>query len=328
MGNDYTKLHQIVLGIYKDFQKICDKHNLRYFAISGTTLGAVLWKGIIPWDDDIDIAMPVSDFRKFVKLCKTSLPPHLAFSEYIWFGGKLHDKRTTFTNINYIHDPSRYNGIFIDIVPLIALPNDESERSQFIDNLKTFQKFGILFDRYDDNEYGLTKLTHWRNSIMTAHEFGSTDYVMDFSDPRYVLSSKGFINPTIMPFEDTTIPVSSNYKEDLTTQYGKYQKYPPESARGSIHFDQSVLELHTPYQTIATEYQNLPKWIKSLFTKKNQNEGSYLKSLYYNQDLANKANQEKDLITEKLNKTTATLAELRQYHRQHPIKSIFKKSPN
>ena len=324
MDSDFSKLHQIVLNIYKDFQKICSEHNLHYFAISGTTLGAVLWNGIIPWDDDMDIAMPVEDYKKFVKICKKSLPAHLAFSEYIWFGGKLHDKNTTYTNINYIHDPSRYNGVFIDIVPLIGLPNDETERKSFIKNLETFQKFGILFDRYQDKEYGLIKLNQWKDSILQAFPFGSTNYLMDFSDPRYVLSSKGFLNPLIMPFEDTTIPVSSNYEEDLSIQYGKYQKYPPKNQRNSIHFEQSILKLNTPYQTIASEYHKLPQWTKQMLTKKNQNEGSYLKSLYYNQDLLEKSNQEKTQALEELDK----LSKMQRYHQEHPIKSIFKKMPD
>ena len=56
MDDDNLALHSIILDIYRDFKKICDIHHLRYFAISGTTIGAVYWNNIIPWDDDMDIA--------------------------------------------------------------------------------------------------------------------------------------------------------------------------------------------------------------------------------------------------------------------------------
>ena len=62
------------LEILKVFQDICSRHNLRYFAIGGTCLGAVRHKGFIPWDDDVDVAMPYEDYAKFKAIARTELP--------------------------------------------------------------------------------------------------------------------------------------------------------------------------------------------------------------------------------------------------------------
>ena len=61
------------MKILKDFMRICDENNLDYFGLAGTGIGAVRHKGFIPWDDDIDIALPRKDFDKFIELAKIHL---------------------------------------------------------------------------------------------------------------------------------------------------------------------------------------------------------------------------------------------------------------
>ena len=62
------KLHSIEIEILDEFVRICNKHNLQYFLIGGTLLGAVRHKGFIPWDDDLDVAMPRNDYENFLKI--------------------------------------------------------------------------------------------------------------------------------------------------------------------------------------------------------------------------------------------------------------------
>ena len=67
------RVQQTELGILKDFMALCDKHGLTYFGIAGTGIGAIRHKGFIPWDDDIDIALPRKDYEIFLKLARKYL---------------------------------------------------------------------------------------------------------------------------------------------------------------------------------------------------------------------------------------------------------------
>lgn len=291
---DIKKLHSIILNIYAVFKEICEKNHLRYFAISGTTIGAALWNGIIPWDDDIDIAMPIEDYEKFIKLAAKFLPNHLEIQEYPWFGCKLHDNRTTFTNIYYASTPKRYNGVFIDIVPIFALPNDEKNRNQIIQKLNKYRENALLKDCYNITKDSLTtqELKDLRKSILHSYEFGTTNFVMDFSDPRYVLKSTGFETPIITQFENTTIPISSNWKEDLQIQYKDFQKYPPQHKRNSFHQSLSIIDLKTSYSVYAKEYTNLPEWVKNIIEKQHILESQNIITIYQYNDKINSLNQE------------------------------------
>lgn len=56
------KAHGILRVLLSEFDRVCQKYNLRYYLICGSLLGAVRHKNIVPWDDDVDVAMPRKDF--------------------------------------------------------------------------------------------------------------------------------------------------------------------------------------------------------------------------------------------------------------------------
>ena len=58
------------------FDEICKKESLTYYMFGGTLLGAVGHKGFIPWDNDVDVAMPRNDFEKLKRRISKHLPEH------------------------------------------------------------------------------------------------------------------------------------------------------------------------------------------------------------------------------------------------------------
>ena len=62
--------HRILEILMQEFDRVCQEHHLHYYMICGSLIGVVRHQGMIPWDDDIDIAMPRKDFKKLRKIAK------------------------------------------------------------------------------------------------------------------------------------------------------------------------------------------------------------------------------------------------------------------
>ena len=85
-----------------------EANNIPFFTEGGTTLGAIRNKGIIPWDDDIDVGIFEKDRRKLL-----NLRPIFLKCGYIivksWFGYKIYDKK------NKLIEGFNYAYPFLDI---------------------------------------------------------------------------------------------------------------------------------------------------------------------------------------------------------------------
>ena len=118
------KLRKVMVELLDEFVSICEKNELSYFLTAGTLLGAIRHKGFIPWDDDIDVAMPRKDYEAFLTIFESQnsenyyLLSHKCPQDNIYHYmpfAKLCKKNTIFAEENI--SESNYTGIYIDIWP-------------------------------------------------------------------------------------------------------------------------------------------------------------------------------------------------------------------
>ena len=126
---DLTEIHKIELEMLKAVAALCDRYSLRYSIYCGTLLGAVRHKGFIPWDDDIDLAMPLDDYRKFLEHA-AELPPGISCIHYgntrdfTRFWAKVAADGTTFMPVELAGMDIHW-GISLDIYPMIGTPDTD-----------------------------------------------------------------------------------------------------------------------------------------------------------------------------------------------------------
>lgn len=113
----------VMLRLLKIFHSICEEESLRYWLDAGTLLGAVRHGGFIPWDDDVDVLMPLKDYQRFCTLAPSRLPFDMFFQTPETDPGfncpwvKIRDR---FSHLEEETGPYPYSqAIFIDIFPAV-----------------------------------------------------------------------------------------------------------------------------------------------------------------------------------------------------------------
>lgn len=153
------QLQQTELQILIFFDTYCKKHNLQYYVIGGALLGSVRYGGFVPWDDDIDVAMPRDDYEKLKLLWKES-SSHEHFLQYAEtdpnFARGIMKLRKNDTEIieRTSQNIEMNNGIYIDIFPIDFLPEFSfkkiNKRANYIKRLVSLRaiRTGYLNDNY------------------------------------------------------------------------------------------------------------------------------------------------------------------------------------
>lgn len=250
------ELQKNLLEILDDFVLICQKYDLKYFLAYGTVIGAVRHNGFIPWDDDIDVHMPIPDYLKFIEIANEELDQKKYFFQTIatdkyynqlWLKIRMNN---TLMNEKSLEGTKAHQGIFIDIFPLIPYPNDYKEAKK---QDKKHQMVKLLLEKNMSKEWKLkyygkagcfmsylfsfipNNITHKIAQLILFKMFafkGNHNNFLTFG-PAHFFPSKPFGDGIKHQFEDRKYIIPKDYDSYLKKIYGDYMKLPPIDKRQS-----------------------------------------------------------------------------------------------
>jgi len=279
---DYLVTHEmkkawaVMLDLLAEFDRVCRKYDIKYFASGGTMLGAVRHKGFIPWDDDIDVMMERKDYERLCEIGPSEFQhPYFLQNKYTDpeccdIMSKLRNSDTTSLFGLEKNGFMNYNkGIFIDIFPLDSIPMDQVEQDAFYDELneelqRMYRKgrgYGIFTEESRPFQRFIKKTLHsllyWRRKFFIkgfwdacrsyeklCQKYNDTDtlyfstiqFRLDRSDIKYKSDYK---ETELMDFEFLKIPVGKNFDHGLRVRYGdNYMEFVKgASCHSGIFFD-------------------------------------------------------------------------------------------
>jgi len=253
----------VLLRIMKYVHAFCVENGIKYSLDGGTLIGAIRHKGFIPWDDDIDIAIPRPYYDKFVKTFNDSDEYKLFTPErgnsYINYA-RVCDVKSTIGDFKTPWTKEDV-GVWIDVFPIDGEAEDEKvwkkevhrliqyrnlmffsrlphckfkKKASVLENFNVFWKKVLLF-------WLPTDLINKRSiKLQSSHDFWTSSYCgqmaflnmwvkkrmpREWYDCEYVLQ----------PFEDADFYITSESDKVLKSLYGNYMELPPEENRVAGH---------------------------------------------------------------------------------------------
>ena len=275
---EMKKLWALQIDLIQQVKKIADRHNLTFFAMFGTAIGAVRHNGFIPWDDDIDIAFKRDEYNAFLKYAQEELEEpyflQIPTTDKYFYRPFASLRNSNATCIAKGDQASKCNnGAIIHIFPLDGYKDDKRvKRYMKIEGYRNNMAIRRVCklrgkDFWKQLVYNITTpFLLWENNEKhyLKHEAFCTEISKNkpeligvqythFSKnyPRLMWDKCYFDSAVMVPFEYFEIPVPVGNHEILTKVYGDYMQLPPEKDRINKHTWE--MELDTPYKQYCSE---------------------------------------------------------------------------
>lgn len=253
----HRKLQLRCVEILKVVHKICVDNDIQYSLCGGSVVGAHLYGGVIPWDDDVDLMMTRENYNKFIKVCKTQLPSQYIIQNYRTNNSyyslftKIIDTNSTLIQPKP-NGEEIVSGIFLDITVYDKVPNNFAKKIDFF-----FMKLCLwLFfaNDYNNKPRRLIKKIIGKNEkylyllaekifVLNSH-FKNYSYSELFGAfcNRKPYEPRIFENYDMIKFEDGEYMIVRDYVDYLVCRYERTDFYEPEEKQVPTHYSKVDFE--------------------------------------------------------------------------------------
>lgn len=268
--NDIQRIQEVEKGILRQILAICERHDLKYYMLGGTLLGAVRHQGFIPWDDDMDLGFPRPDYEKFLEYCEEELEApyqlHTALKgngPYSYYYARVEDPRVQLKrtiSIKEVVIPA-----FVDIFPLDGVPTELEKRKKW---LKKCSLLDRLFSASQILYKGNNSQTHktmkpykkalrdafvflrmdrllntkmiWKqlDRALKENSYEKCDTIINFCGHwklKEMFAKAVYGEGKLYPFEEFMLNGPEDYDYVLKQMYGDYMILPDEKDRENHH---------------------------------------------------------------------------------------------
>ena len=247
-GYDIDVVHSKMLEIAIEVDRICRENGFRCSLYGGSVLGAIRHNGFIPWDHDIDMAMPRKDYDLFEKFMidhpneKIFLSTYKTEKRYPNSWGKVRLNNTIFLEKELETLSDLHQGIFIDLHPIDntfpIILKLQVRLTMFWSSVGKVKSGIYNGSKLKKNIYGIFSwlpynvINCFRASSMKLFKIFPTKYVYKIAHPNngiYPIDRTTFEDLIDHTFEDYVFRIPKNYDSFLRDRYGDYMIIPPES---------------------------------------------------------------------------------------------------
>lgn len=246
MDTEIKQIQQCCLEIVKDIDRVCKEHGIRYSLCGGSVIGAHLYQGFIPWDDDIDLMMTRKNYDKFLKVYPRYANKRYHLHHYSTDGvenlpalfSRVEDLNTVMTE--EIARGIRKGHAFVDITVFDNISGKCYNRLIHFYNAYTYTLLyrmngmtpgkrwkKLLFDLLPKKISGeklKKKYAAFENTCRRHTYRKDSKYCAELLSAAYsgiLYESRIFKNYTTIPFEGEKLMVVRDYMDYLFMRYGK-----------------------------------------------------------------------------------------------------------